>query len=247
MIAMYNDSERGYLMRWFYKFKQKCEKNTIPNLAMFITFCMAAGLILVLREDGINLYLRYLAFIPSEVLRGQIWRIFSAIIFPPALNSIFFMALSIFFFYSFATDVERGMGQFEFNVYFFGSLLIGEIGCLIGYWVTGFDNVFSPAFAVFSVFMAYAILYPENQIMIMYILPVKAKYAGLMEAGIYIYMFITGDLYSRIYVAAALLPVIIFYMIAHRDDYIGGNPISNLKFRMNQKKRQKEWEDNFKA
>ncbi|MBQ1305628.1 MAG: hypothetical protein IIY44_04465 [Erysipelotrichales bacterium] len=231
---------------WFYKMKQKCERFTIPNLTMFVTFCMAAGLVLLMRENGYTLYMNKLAFIPSYVLHGQIWRIFSTLIFPPTLSYLPLIVVAIVCFYSIGSTVERSLGQFEYNFYFFGSVLLGEIAILIAYFITGWEMVFLPSHAVFSVFMAYAILYPEAQILVMYVLPVKAKYVGIAEFALYVYWFITGDLAEKIMVVAALVPVILFFFIVRKDGYANGNILDDIKMRIRQRKRRKEWEDQNK-
>ena len=55
-----------------------------------------------------------------------------------------------------------------------------------------------------------------------------------------------GIMYTRISILAAFIPVILFYMAVNRDNMHGGNIFSDLRYRMQQKKRQKEWRDQWK-
>ena len=239
---------------FFYKMKLKYQRFAIRNLAVYVSVCFAAGYLLLSSPFGSGIYINFLAFLPKQVLHGQIWRILTAILYPPVTGGLFNAVLGILIYYSFATTVERTMGEFEYNVYFFGSILIGEIGDLIYYLITGNNVPFLPVFTHFSVFMAFSIMYAESTILLLFLLPVKAKYLALIEAVLYVFYFIFGDsmsrvygiMYTRISIIAAFIPVVLFYMAVNKGQMHGGNIFSDIKYRMQQKKRQKEWRDQWK-
>ena len=242
------------MSNFFYKMKFKYQRYAIKNLAVYVSVCFAIGYMLLSSGMGGSVYARFLAFFPKQVLHGQIWRILTAILYPPITGGLFNAALGILIYYSFASTVERTMGEFEYNVYFFGSLLIGELGNIIYYLLTGNNAPFLPVFTHFSVFMAFSILYAESTILLFFILPIKAKYLAIVEAALYTFYFIFGDgmtsaygiMYTRISIIAAFIPVVLFYMFVNKDNLHGGNIFSDLKYRAQQKKRQKEWRDQWK-
>lgn len=233
-------------MNTFYKLKAKLGRFAVHNLSFYVTVIFGIGFLLLMTQKGQEIYYNFLAFLPYQVLHGQIWRILTAIFFPPAAGSSLLMGvLSIFIYYNFASTVERSLGDFEYNLYFFGSIMIGELGNILYYLVTKVNAPFLPVYTHFSVFMAFAILYSEARVLLFFIIPVKVKWLALAELLLYVVNFITGDLYTKFSIGAALVPVILFYFLVHNEKG-DGNVISNLKFQMEQKKRQKEWRDQWK-
>lgn len=233
-------------MNTFYKLKSKLGRFAVKDLALYVTIIFGIGFLLLMTQKGQEIYYNFLAFLPYQVLHGQIWRILTVIFYPPVTGSSLLMGvLGIFIYYNFASTVEKSLGDFEFNLYFWGSLLIGEIGNIIYYLITKQNAAFLPVYTHFSVFMAFAILYSEAKVLLFFIIPIKVKWLALAELALYIVNFITGDLYVKISIAAALIPVILFYFLVHEEKG-DGNVISNMKFRMQQKKRRKEWQDQWK-
>lgn len=233
-------------MNFFYKLKTKYQRYAIQNLAMYASLLFAIGYLMLQMPLGYSIYMNYLIFAPHQVLHGQIWRILTAILYPPFAGSgIVFALLGIYIYYNFASVVEQMMGEFEYNVYFFGSLLIGEIGAIVFYLIYGINAPYLPVYTHFAVFMAFAIMYPDASILLMFVLPLKAKYLAIAEIVIYVYNFIMGTAYTRITILAALLPILLFYLFVDHNRN-GGNIISNFKWKLKQKQRQKEWRDNWR-
>ena len=137
------------MSNFFYRMKFKYQRYAIKNLAVYVSVCFAIGYMLLSSGMGGSVYARFLAFFPRQVLHGQVWRILTAILYPPITGGLFNAALGILIYYSFASTVERTMGEFEYNVYFFGSLLIGELGNIIYYLLTGNNAPFLPVFTHF--------------------------------------------------------------------------------------------------
>lgn len=249
----FSASEVNY-MNFYGKLKSKFQRYAIDNLALYAALTFGLGWLLISTPAGSAVYTRYLMFFPREVLHGQIWRIVTAFLYPPFAGSSILMAfLGIYIYYNFASIVERMMGSFDFNVYFFGSFLIGELGSILYYILSGIDLPYLPIYTQFAVFMAFAILYPDTSVLLMFILPIKTKYLALAELAIYLYNFVLGDSYSRVFgmlytrinIIAALIPVGIFYLFINYGQN-GGNIIGNIRWKMHQKRRQKEWRDQWR-
>ncbi len=234
-------------MDWFYRLKFKYQRFAIPNLAVYACICFAAGYLLMSTNVGMNLYIRWLSFTPKQVLHGQLWRIFTAILYPPSVGSgIIGAVLGILIYYSFASNVEAMMGSFEYNVYFFGSILIGEIGNILYYFITGNNLPYLPIYTHFAVFMALAIMYADATVLLFFIIPLKIKYIALFEVAVYIYQLLIGNLYTKIAIIAAFIPVIIFYNIISRSNGGSGNIFTDIKNKIHNARRQKEWRDSWR-
>lgn len=229
---------------FFQRMKYRFGRYAIQNLSLHVTLIFAIGYLLIMSPWGAYMYSQWLAFFPYQVLHGQIWRIATAILFPPVTSgSILWAAICLFLYYNFASFVERMMGSFEFNVYFFGSILIGELGSIISYLITGVNYPYLPVYTHFAIIMAFAIMYPDASLLLMFVIPLKAKWIAIAEAVIYLYNFLTGGIITKISIVAAFIPVIIFFCSVYGG---GGNIISNFRFRMKQRKRQKDWRDQWR-
>ena len=234
-------------MDWFYRFKLKYQRYAIRNLAVYACVCFALGYLLVSTDVGAKLYFEWLAFTPKQVLHGQLWRIFTAILYPPTMGyGVIGAVLGILIYYSFASNVEAMMGSFEYNLYFFGSIIIGEIGTLLYYFISGSNYPYLPLYTHFAVFMALAIMYADATVLFFFIIPVKIKYLALFEVVVYIYQFAVGGLYTKIAVAAAFIPVIIFYNVVSRSKGGSGNIFRDIKQAWADRKRKNEWRDNWR-
>ena len=228
----------------FYRLKYRFGRYAIQNLSLYVTMIFSLGYLLMISPVGAYVYSAWLAFYPYEVLHGQIWRIVTAILFPPITSSsIIWAAISLLIYHNFSSLVERMMGAFEFNVYFFSSIIIGELGAIISYLITGLNFPYLPIYTHFAIIMAFSIMFPDASVLLMFVIPIKAKWIAIAEAVIYLYNFLTGSIITKISIAAAFIPVVIFFIFHYGG---GGNIISNLRFRMRQKKRQKEWRDQWR-
>ena len=234
-------------MNWFYRFKMKYQRYCIHNLAVYACVCFAIGYLLISTNVGANLYIQWLAFTPRQVLHGQIWRIFTAILYPPSVGyGVIGAVLGILIYYSFASNVEAMMGSFEYNVYFFGSILVGELGAVVYYMITGQNMPFLPLYTHLAVFMALAIMYADATVLFFFVIPLKIKYLAMFEVVVYIYNFLIGSLYTKISIVAAFIPVIVFYNVVSRSKGGSGNIIEDIKRVFQNQKRRNDWHNNWR-
>jgi membrane associated rhomboid family serine protease len=128
---------------------------------------------------------------PSLIFHGQIWRLFSYIVFPPGtgwdvFNFIVAMMLLIFF----GRQVEQHIGRRSYIVFYIALVLIPAVLlCLLA--LAGVDTAYLNGWAtVFGVFIAFATLYPGMELNIFF-LP--------LSAAIWAYILVGG--YSVAYIA----------------------------------------------
>ena len=143
--------------------------------------------------------------VPALVLKGEVWRLFSFMLIPPSMK-IFFMLLGSYVLYSFGSSLERVWGAFYFNLY----VLIGAISVVLGgffFPAMPIDN----AFLVPSVFLAFAYLFPEFEILIFFILPVKMKWIGMIGGAYVAFIVIIGPLPAKVFALASVANFLIFF------------------------------------
>jgi hypothetical protein len=106
---------------------------------------------------------------------------------------------------------------------------IGALGAILAALLTQFGT---NMYLYMSMFFAYAILNPENQILLFFVIPVKMKWLALLNAAFYIYALIIGSWTDRAAVLFSLLNVILFF---------GGDIINLIKNSISQWKRRQSF------
>ena len=79
-----------------------------------------------------------------------------------------------------------------------------------------FAPVFSTYYINISIFMAFAIIYPEMQVLLMFVIPIKVKWLGILDLVVMAYTFFVGDVITKFSVGAALINIAIFYLTFRR-------------------------------
>ena len=149
-------------MRWF----------AVPNLMMLLSGLMLAVFLLeiALPEEAVSQYL-WLDW--NAVRAGQIWRVLSFLILPPAASP-FFLLFSLYFFCLMGNGLESQWGTSKFTLFY----TVGALGTIIGSLFTGFAT---NQYLNLSLFLAFAAIYPNYTVMVFFILPVKVKYLALLD------------------------------------------------------------------
>ncbi len=190
-------------MKFLNKLNKKFGKYAIKNLMLHITILNAIIYVVayVLNRTEI---LSYFILDPALVFKGQIWRVITFIFVPPA-SGIFFTIIALYFYYFIGTSLERTWGSFKFNIYYFLGVVLTVIASLISQIpVTG-------TFLNLSLFFAFAMLYPNMEILLFFILPVKIKYLAYANAVLYLYEIIIGSGSIRIAIIGSLLNFFLFF------------------------------------
>ena len=205
-------------MNWLDKLERKIGRYAIPNLTVYLLAGYVIGYgIIYLMPNMIG----WLTLEPALILRGQVWRIISWVLIPPTTNliSLFFLVL---LYYSLGTALERTWGTFRYNVYIFSGILFTVIAVFILYGVFFFMygaevslssiGLVSTNYITMSIFLAFAAIYPDMEVMLYFVLPIKMKWMAIVYAAMALYYFITGGIVSRVAIAASLLNFVIFFL-----------------------------------
>ena len=196
-----------------YKLECKIRRFAIEGLMKSITICMlivfAADFLMMMYSGGelpsINYYL---AFSRAHILKGQVWRVISFIIAYPQSSNVFFTLLALYFFYWTGSSVESYWGKARFNLYY----LFGIIGTLIAGFIAG---SISNTYLNLSLFLAFAVMFPNQQVMLFFFIPIKVKWIGIAE-GVFLFYILCLSLFMRDFatvaaIIAALINFIIFF------------------------------------
>lgn len=205
------------------KFEKRFGKYAISNLSLILILCYVVGYVIELVNAD---FLMYLTLNPYAILHGQIWRIFTWIIIPPSSLDPFTIIMLLFY-YNIGTSLERTWGTYRYNVYLLSGMLFTVLGSfvwLVIQYFTGGPTMnlsyistiaslyFSTYYINMSIFLAFAATFPEVQVLLMFIIPVKVKWMGILYGLVLVYDFLfAGSLVTRIAIASSLLSFVIFF------------------------------------
>ena len=186
------------------KLERKLKWLGIPNLMTYIV----AGMLLVFLFDVLEPVLGFslsgaLAFDSDAILRGEVWRIVTFILIPPS-SSIFFMILALYLSWLVGSALEAEWGAVKFTLYYLiGMLCTGLFGLLTGYATNAYLNL--------TLFLAFAAVYPDFEIMLFFVFPVKVKYLAYITAVGLILLLIFNSWAGRIALLIALGNFLLFF------------------------------------
>jgi len=203
-------------MKFFTDLERKYHKYAIPNLMYYITILYGIGLAIAIFMPGF--YESYLCLDMAAILRGEIWRLLTFLVYPPSFGSwvfsqVFFGVLALFVYYNRGQILENLWGSFRFNVYFFMGVLGQILAALIVYLVFHQRWILTTGYLNASIFLAYAIYFPDAQILLFFVLPVKAKWLAVAMSAVYLYSFIIGNAAVRCAIVVSLANVIVFFLM----------------------------------
>lgn len=204
-------------------FEKKFGKYAISNLSLILILCYVVGYVIELINGR---FLTYLTLNPYEILHGQVWRIFTWIIVPPSSLDPFTIIMLLFY-YNIGTSLERTWGTYRYNVYLLSGMLFTVLGSMV--WL-GIQHIgsgpaqnlgavsavaslyFSTYYINMSIFLAFAATFPNVQVLLMFLIPVKVKWLGILYGLVLVYDFLfAGNLVTRIAIASSLLSFVIFF------------------------------------
>ncbi|VYU00059.1 hypothetical protein [Clostridium tertium] len=214
-------------MNWLNKLERKIGRFYIKNLMLIII----AGTILVyafsMMAPDSNL-INNIILDPSKVMEGEVWRLVTFIFVPSSLNIISFI-FGLYFNYLAGTGLENEWGEFKFNFYYF----VGMITTIIVSMITGVSATGS--YINMSLFLAFAMIYPNFQVLLFYIIPVKVKYLAILD-WVFIGLRFIGflSIFSIGGMLITLVPVLNFFIFFGKQ-LVTGTRSNATNFKRQQK------------
>lgn len=183
-----------------------------PNLNLYLVTIFLIGLIMNNIEP---LYYHFnLSLDVQKILQGQIWRLVTFLFHPPTIGSSIIIALlMIFVYHSITKTLVMMWGNFKFNLYILIGIISQIIGAFIVYFVTGYNTILYPTYMTFSIFIAFALSFPEAVFMIYFLIPVKARYFAYFEIFIYGFQFVFSSLPDKIAIVCSVVNLIIYFVL----------------------------------
>jgi membrane associated rhomboid family serine protease len=141
---------------------------------------------------------------PIRIRQGEVWRLVTYIFIPQTLSPLWVL-FALWFLWWVGDGLERAWGAFRLTLYF----LVGMIGTTAAAFF--FGSNFSNGMLISSLFFAFARFYPDEVIYLLFILPVKIKWAAWALAALLLFGFVVNPMSYRMALIAAFANYLIFF------------------------------------
>lgn len=108
------------------------------------------------------------------VLQGQFWRLFTYLFIPPS-QSPFWVLFALYWLYTMGNALESEWGAFKYQLFWLVGMLLTTVVAF------AFDVPASNVYLLMSLFLAFATLWPDDEIRVFFLVPVKAKWLALLD------------------------------------------------------------------
>jgi membrane associated rhomboid family serine protease len=161
-------------------------------------------------------YVNALQLNPERILHGEVWRLVSYIFIPQVLMSggnpssqplsVVFLFVYLWFVVWMGDALEHAWGAFRVTLFYF----LGMVGVTVAAFFFGGDGV-SALLLNSSLFFAFATLYPDVQIYVFFILPLKVKWLAFFSLALLLMQLFGGPLSTKLAIVVSFLNYFVFF------------------------------------
>lgn len=177
---------------------------------LYIVIAMAGVFVVELFVPEVPLSM-YMTFDRSLIFAGQWWRVLTWALIPDT-TSIVWIIFSLYFYYLIGSGLESQWGKFKFNVYYF----MGVILTIIGGFITGWT---SNTYLYYAMFFAFAVMFPDFQILLFFFIPIKIKWLAIVDAVFFVIMLVLNIVSGQWSEVAAIIISILNFILFFFGDF----------------------------
>ena len=196
------------LRRDFERFCYRHQNKGIPNLMLYVAIGTAVVYLFMIIDPS-NLLYSFFRFDRAAILHGQVWRLISYIFVPSSIvfsgMDVLLLAISLYFYYYIGRVIEGQWGTFRFNLFYFSGVLILDIAALL------LNCTATVGSLNLSLLLAFATLFPENRVLIFFVIPLKMKYLAWFYFVLTIWQVLAYPFPYNLFPIFALLNYFIFF------------------------------------
>ncbi len=231
------------------KLVKKWERHAVPGFMKYIVILYAAGFVVGMINP--LFYYEWLMLDFDKVFEGQVWRLLTFIIQPLNQTNILFEAIMLFVYYSIGMSIERLRGASRFNLFYFNGVILNILSQALFYGIANAllesrnaiplvdYPVVSLSYFNTTLFLALALMLPDMTFLLMFFIPVRAKYFVIIfavEFGIDLYYAFNAGWYNGVCTLVLILAAVFNMLLFYR-------PFGNRS--RGQRKRQNEFQKAF--
>lgn len=188
--------------KWLRLLERRLSWIAVPNIAVIFVTLQALGFLFVMADQA---WIERLALIPELVWQGQIWRLVTFLALPLSLSPLW-MIFTLFFLYFILNSIESMWGPFKTTFYVLVSIILTIVfSFLTGYPVTQASDFVS------TLFLAAAALFPNYEVRVYFLIPVKMKYLGWLALAFFGFRLLQGAWIDRLFLTTIYSNYLIFF------------------------------------
>ena len=149
-------------------------------------------------------FLFYLDLNRAAVWHGEYWRLVTYILIPQT-SSYLWILFALWFLWMIGDGLESVWGAFRLNLFY----LIGMVGTTAAALLFGAE--FSNSMLNFSLFFAFAWFFPDTEVYVLGILPLRIKWMACAMAALLLLQFAAGSAALKMAMAASLANYLLFF------------------------------------
>ncbi|SHJ98884.1 Membrane associated serine protease, rhomboid family [Clostridium cavendishii DSM 21758] len=184
------------------KLEKKFGKYAIRNLMKYIIIMNAVVFAMQMFSPRVSVIAK-LSLNKAFIMQGEVWRLITFIFIPPTMQPIF-LIFALYLYYMIGNALENTWGSFKFNIYY----LIGILGIIVGCFLTGYGETL---YLNLSLFLAFACLYPDYELLWFGILPIKMKYMAIIDVLFLLRDFVFGNIDIKVLIILSLVNFLLFF------------------------------------
>lgn len=202
-------------MKWLTSLERKFGRYSIKDLMKYIVILNAAVFLINYLIPDTQLYAKLMLF-PDRVMQGEVWRIISFLLVPDQSSPIW-VIFTLYLYYIVGSNLENQWGSFKFNIYYLIGVIATIAAAFISYALApemGGSRLYLPVTTMhlnLSLFLAFARLYPNYEILVFLLLPVKVKYLGWINWAIIAFSLIFNPITMKLAALASIINYLIFF------------------------------------
>lgn len=204
----------------------------VSNLMIYVIAISGLGMLISMVNPYI--YYQYLSLDFYQIFHhGQVWRLITFLLCPGAGGSgssgLFWFVIMAWVYYSIGSNLERIWGRFRFTLFYLSGIVMILVVTLAAYLIM---EIVYPAqevgiwlgmqvtleYVTESLFLAFALVFPDVQFLLFFIIPVKAKWLSIFYFALDAYQIIQGIMMKSYYpvalIVVSLINIFIFFFFA---------------------------------
>jgi hypothetical protein len=188
--------------RWLTWLERRIGWIELPNIALIFCTLQALGFLMVAYRPD---FYGKLFLDPGAVLAGEYWRLLTFLALPISMSPLWVIFV-LWFLYFILNTIESEWGAFKTTFYVLVSIFLTvTYSMLTGYPVTSISHFES------TLFLAAAAMYPEMEIRLFLVFPVKMKWLAWLTAGFVVYELVVGNWFDRFHLLAIYSNFVLFF------------------------------------
>lgn len=207
-------------MNWINSLEARFGRFAIPNVIRFIALFQLLNWVLIKSSPGFDELLKFNA---HAIMAGEVWRLFSYALLPGSLGFVWLL-FGVMFLWMLSDGLEQAWGAFRVNLYLLAGLFFGAIGGFLGPmpdhgWLLWM-----------SVLFAFAFFYPDHEILLYFIVPMKIKWVAWISAATAAFTFI-GSPWMRIAIICGLMNFLVVFVPGYIRELRGKAKVAERRSR----------------